>query len=241
MAKTGVVARKTVVEARVVSIGTLASHPLWMERAEIRTGHATCTLIRSGKRVIVVDPGLPDRVMASRVNERAGIAVGDVTHVFLTSFQPDTSRGIGAFPHATWWVSEREREAVGIPLARKLKEAALSEDDEVKASLQVQVAVLKRCEPAPDRLADGVDVFPLPGVTPGMTGVLVEQGRGGKGTLLVTGDAVATIEHLERGMVLNPAADVALAQESFKEAVEIADWFIPGRDNLVANPVRRGF
>lgn len=234
-------AAPTIVEARVISIGTLSAHPLWMEKGEVRTGHATSTLIRSGKKAILVDPGLPDRAIAARLGERAGAGVGQVTHVFLTSFQLDTFRGINAFPHATWWIAEREREAVGVPLAQQLKVAMLGDDRELIERLQMQVAILKRCEPAPDRLADGVDLFPMPGVTPGLSGLIVEQGRGGKGTLVVAGDAIATIEHLERGMVLTSAIDVKLAQESFREAVEIADWFIPGRDNLIANPVRRGF
>ena len=30
---------------RIISIGTLAAHPLWEERNDVRTGHATTTLI----------------------------------------------------------------------------------------------------------------------------------------------------------------------------------------------------
>lgn len=240
---------------RIISIGALAAHPLWGERAQtpVRTGHATTTLVRSGKRVILIDPGLPDQVVAARLGERAGLKPSDVTHVFLTSFKPDTTRGIMAFDHATWWISEAEREGVGVPLVRRLQEAAQQGDQDMVELLQRDVAILKRCEPAPDRLAEGVDLFPLPGVTPGTCGVLLAgsgsggmSGRGARGprggpTTLVCGDAVATVEHLERGMVLHGALDVELAQESFKEAIEIADILIPGRDNWTLNPVRRAF
>jgi glyoxylase-like metal-dependent hydrolase (beta-lactamase superfamily II) len=58
-------------------------------------------------------------------------------------------------------------------------------------------------------------------------------------TLLIAGDAVATVEHLEEGKVIAPCFDVQQARESLSEAVEIADLIVPGRDNLCANPVRR--
>lgn len=235
-------------DTRIISIGTLPANPLWGEKpgAGIRTGHATTTLIRSGKRAILVDPGLPEIIIAARLGERANLSPRDITHVFLTSFKPDTRRALGGehglFDKATWWISEAEREGVGVPLARRLQDAARQGDPEIAAALQREVAILKRCEPAPDRLAEHVDLFPLPGVTPGLSGVLIAKPAGaGGGTILVCGDAIATIEHLERGMVLHGAVDVPRAQESFREAVEIADVLILGRDNLIVNPVRRGF
>jgi hypothetical protein len=57
--------------------------------------------------------------------------------------------------------------------------------------------------------------------------------------VLVCGDAVATAEHLERGMVLPHPHDVEQARASFMEAVEIADLIVAGRDNLLVNPMRR--
>lgn len=228
----------TGVDARVISIGALAAHPLWNERAPVRTGHATTTLVRAGDTVILVDPGLPARALVPRLAERAGISARDVTHVFLTSFQPDTTRGLGAFEHATWWVAEAEREGVGVPLAAQLGHLADDADAETIELLSREVALLQKCAPAPDRLAEGVDLFPLPGTTPGTAGLLiVEPSR----TTLVTGDAVATSEHLAQGKVLPGVTDVDAAKESFQEAIEIADWIIPGRDNLVANPLRGPF
>ena len=58
-------------------------------------------------------------------------------------------------------------------------------------------------------------------------------------TTLIAGDAIATAEHLEQGRVLRGAFDVNQAQESFVEAIEIADVIVPGHDNLVLNPTRR--
>jgi glyoxylase-like metal-dependent hydrolase (beta-lactamase superfamily II) len=227
-------------DVRVISIGALAAHPLWGERSAVRTGHATTSLVRAGKRTILVDPGLPEQIVAARLGERAGIAPRDVTHIFLTSFRPDVRRGLQgtAFDHATWWIGESEREAVGVPILTNLREAAEQGDSAMKEALEAEAAILKRCEPAPDHLADRVDLFPLPGVTPGLCGLLI---AGARHTTLICGDAVPTIEHLEQGKVLPNAASVERARESFTEAIEIADLLVPGRDNLVVNPTRRPF
>jgi len=226
------------VSIRVISIGTLASHPLWSEKGPARTGHATTTLIRSGKKVILVDPGLPDQAIAARLNERSGLRPADVTDVFLTSFRPDVRRGLRAFEDAEWWIHENEREAFGVPLAQRLKEAVTQGDGEMKAALESEISMLRRCKPAPDNLAPHVSIFPLPGITPGMCGVLIEEPRH---TTLVCGDAIATIEHLEQGQVLTPASSVEQARESFAEATEIGDLLVLGRDNMVANPTKRPF
>lgn len=226
------------IDIRIVSLGTLAQNPLWGEPAPVRTGHATTTLIRSGKRVILVNPGLPEQAVVARLRERSGLSPKAITHVFLTSFHTDTCRGISGFDHATWWVSQAEREGVGVPLVGDLQKAAADGDEEIKARLELEVAILKRCEPAPDQLAPGVDLFPLPGVTPGLSGLVCAMARS---TTVVCGDAIPTIEHLERGVVLDSAIDVTRARESFGEAIEIADYLVLGRDNLVPNPVKRPF
>lgn len=226
---------------RVISIGTLAHNPLWEDASAAlppRTPHATTTLIRASKRTILVDPGLPEPLIAARLAERAGLRPADITHVFLTSFKPDVRRGIGAFEKAQWWISQPEREGVGVPLVGALHKAAADDDQQLKAALELDIAILHRCEPAPDRLAPGVDLFPLPGVTPGTSGVLIATSRT---TTLVCGDAIPTIEHLERAQVLNTAANVAQARESFAEAVEIADYLVLGRDNIVPSPIKRPF
>ena len=58
---------------------------------------------------------------------------------------------------------------------------------------------------------------------------------------MICGDAVATVEHLRQGKVLPNCYDVEQAQESFAEAIQIADILIPGRDNVTVNPIRRPF
>ncbi|MEL6329089.1 MAG: MBL fold metallo-hydrolase [Planctomycetota bacterium] len=231
---------------RVISIGALAAHPLWNERDAARTGHATTTLIESTEPGsdapvrLLVDPGLPGPALLARLRERANLGPEQITHVFLTGFEPERRRAIAAFDRARWLISGAEREAVGVPLAQGLKRLAEnfeSPDEEVEAILRSDVAVLQRCEAAPDTLAEGVDLFPLPGVSAGCCGLLLS----GRETTLVCGDAIPTIEHLEQGKVLPSADDAERAQESFREAVEIADVLVLGRDNLVVNPLRKMF
>lgn len=233
-------------DVRVISIGALARHPLWGEREETRTGHATTTLIRTGEMAILVDPGLPGPAVAARLAERSGLHPSDVTHVFLTSFRPEVFRGITAFDGATWLISEAEREITGAALAEELRRMADDEAEahggELRRALERDAAILRRCRVAPDcltgRSVERVDLFPLPGVTPGLTGLLIPEGNR---TTLVCGDAIATVEHLEQGKVLPQTADLEHARESFREAVEIADLLVLGRDNMVVNPGRRWF
>lgn len=234
-------------EYRVISIGAMSANDLWDEREAVRTGHATTTLIESVSDdqtatpvKILVDPGLPEPALVARLAERANIGPEAITHVFLTCFRPETRRAIGAFERARWLIGPLEREAVGVPLAQslmRLRENFEEPDEQVMAVLQTDVAILQRCEAAPDRLARGVDLFPLPGVTPGLTGLLLS----GRETVLVCGDAVPTAQHLALGRVPKRSEDAKQALESLGEAVEIADLLILGRDNLVVNPTRRAF
>lgn len=233
-------------EITVVSIGALAANPLWGERDPVRTGHATTVLVRTeadgaGPPInLLVDPGLPAEALLARLRERAGLGPEDITHVFLTSFQPDARRALPAFERAAWFLSGDEREAVGVPLAEGLKRLMTNfedRDEQTEQILRTDIALLQRCRPAPDRLADGVDLFPLPGITPGCCGLLLNA----RETILVCGDAVPTARHLAEGKLLPGAHDIDRARESFAEAVEIADLLIPGRDNLTINPLRRAF
>lgn len=227
----------------VISIGAMAANPLWHERSAVRTGHATTVLLVTRDARIIVDPGLPPQALAARLSERANLAARDITHVFLTTFKPDTCRAIALFENAKWMLHADEREAVGIPLAQRLKQAMEREEaDPAEAALleaiRRDVAVLKRCEAAPDALADRIDLFPLPGVTPGACGLLLEEARH---TTLICGDAIPTAQHVADGKIPQDAFDFDKAKASFEEAVEIADLLVPGRDNLMVNPTKRPF
>ena len=220
---------------RIISIGALSNHELWDKQGPTRTAHATTTLIETDHKKILVDPALPPKIIAARLSERSGLEPDDITDVFLTNYRPAHRMGIMAFPDANWFISERERESVGPLLIEQYQN---EQDEENQKILQHEIAILKKCQNAPDKLDSQVDLFPLPGYTPGTCGLLLlEQSK----TILVAGDAVPTQEHLAMGRVLKNCFDIEMAQASFLEATEIADMIIPGHDNILVNKSRNGF
>jgi len=222
--------------ARVISIGSLSCHPLWNESRPVRTGHATTTLVEGDGVCMVIDPGLPAAVVAARMSERSPHHARDVTHVFLTTITDETMRGLGAFPNASWLAYATDIAAARATLHEELEHAAGHPEDGAYEPMKQRLSLIERLTAAEDTIAPGIDLFPLPGVTSGCCGVLLAQPTR---TVLITGDAVATREHLEEGQVLPTAHDRTQAMESFKEAIEIADVIVPGRDNILLNPARQ--
>jgi len=217
-------------EYRVISLGTLASNTLWEEGGMTRTPHATTTLIMADSCRILVNPGLPAQVLHARLGERTPVQPDDITHVFMTSLAEDHRRGLAGFARAIHLAHEPELVHVRSKLEQAVEDASQHADEETLAICKARLASIASIQPAPDQLVQGVDLFPLPGATPGTCGLLISQPRA---TVLITGDAVATSEHLEQGKVLPTCEDLEQARESFQEAIEIADIIIPGRDNIL--------
>ncbi|MDG2030891.1 MAG: hypothetical protein P8J45_07810 [Phycisphaerales bacterium] len=224
------------VELRVISMGALAAHPLRGEKGNLRPGHLSTILLSIDDRKILVDPSLPGKILLDRLQERSGVQPAEITDVFLSSFRPESRRGLPLFENARWLVSERERESVGVGLVEAFQKAEEAGDQDLCTTVREEIALLRRCEAAPDSLAENIDLFPLPGVTPGLSGLLVAMPQW---TIMVASDAVPTIEHLEAGQVLQNCSDIQAAQESLREVVEIADLLVPGRDGLIPNPLRK--
>ena len=224
-------------EVRVVSIGALAAHPLWEESQPVRTGHATTTLIDVDDIHILVNPGLPAQALMARMGERSPVQASEITHIFLTTFNVEHYRAVPAFNRAIWLIHEPERLAARAALEPQLERSRENGDMEAAGIVQEHLDLLERCQDAADVIAPGVDLFPLPGISPGTCGLLLPLPTR---TVLIAGDAVATKEHLEQAKILPTAIDVETAQESFREVIEIADEIVPGRDNVVLNPTRAG-
>lgn len=221
---------------RIISIGALSINDLWDKQGPARTAHATTTLIRSGKKTILVDPALPGQVLVPRLAERSGLSPEDITDVFLTNFRPAHRYGLAAFADANWWISETEREVVGRELLARYEQE--EGDDDIRELLKKEIAVLQQCKAAPDSLADHVDLFPSFGYTPGTCGLLLSHNRS---TTVIAGDAAPTIEHIEHGRVLKGCFDIEQAQASLTEILEVADEIVPGHDNAIVNPMRGPF
>ncbi len=222
------------VEYTVVSIGTLSKNRLWGEGAAVRTSHATTTLIRDGRRAVLVDPSLPAPILQARLNERTGGTLADVTDVFCTTLRPVHRRSIEAMPSAKWWVHEAELEVYRAHLER-LRAAAERLDAEQAAAVEADLALLERFRPAADKLGEQVHLFPLAGPSPGSAGLLLTPATV---TIVVAGDAALTREHVLAGQVWEGCADADAAMRSLREVVEIADVIVPGHDNLMMAPRR---
>jgi len=218
---------------RVISIGTLPSHPLWNERGETRTGHATTTVIKSDERVLLVDPSLPAPVINARLQERWGMGIDCVTHVFLTSFDPDRRRTLDELSHTTWYMNEPEIQGAQAAMQEELQRA--QGDQDLEQFIEHQLGLLLQFVAPEDQVMQGVDLFPLPGYTIGTCGLLLPTA---KRTIVIAGDAAPTVEHIECCQVLSNCEQLELAMESLQECIEIADIIVPGRDNVVLNPIR---
>ncbi len=215
-----------------MSLGTLDRNLLWHEPGPVRTAHATTSLIVDGDTTILVDPGLPAPALAARLAERTPIKPADIDIVFLTTLLPHHRAGIELFGGAQWVAAEAELLAVAGHLKR-LAEDAADEGEDVPTPIRNELAFLGKLRPADDKLSDHVDLFPLPGATPGTGGLLLSERTR---SILLCGPAVATRDHFLAGQVLPKSASIEQAQESLREVYEIADAIVPGYDNVFDNP-----
>jgi glyoxylase-like metal-dependent hydrolase (beta-lactamase superfamily II) len=233
------------VEFRIISIGTLSRNSFWGENAPVRTPHATTTLILSGKEKILVDPALPGQILNARLFERAGIKNSDITMVFLTSFRAAHRGGLAAFDKATWYLHEPEKKYVRKVLEEMYRRSGSDtcqckdphhehgdhHDHESDRSLiAMDLELLDRCKPAPERLAEQVEIFPSPGATPGCCGLLLTPPVG---ATMIAGDAVINTEYLEHGKVWDDCYDLKAAQQSLQDILEVAEVIVPGHDNMI--------
>ena len=219
----------------IISIGTLSRNRLWNETQALRTPHATTSLIRVGKRNILVDPALPPPILGARLQERVGITPDQIDTIFLTNSRPAHRGGLSVFLKAKIFIQELEQEFIRHDLERLIEQAP--QEDLDRAHLESELKLIETFQPAPDALAPGVDLFPLFGYTPGTSGLLVTSPTT---TLLIAGDAVPTLDHFLAGQVLPDSRDIAAAQESMREVYEIADLIVPGHDNIFLNPRSQG-
>jgi glyoxylase-like metal-dependent hydrolase (beta-lactamase superfamily II) len=219
----------------IISIGTLSRNRLWNESAAVRTPHATTTLIRVGKRSVLVDPGLPAQALGARLYERTGMTPDQIDTVFLTNAHPAHRGGLSLFTKAKVLIHELEQLASVAQLQRMIDGAP--EEDIDRAVMQRELQLVSSFKIAEDKLADHVDLFPLFGYTAGTCGLLVTTALT---STLIAGDAVPTLDHFLAGQVLPESFDIKAAQESMAEVYEIADLVVPGHDNLFVNPRGQG-
>jgi glyoxylase-like metal-dependent hydrolase (beta-lactamase superfamily II) len=219
----------------IISIGTLSRNLLWNESAPVRTAHATTTLIRTGKRAILVDPGLPPQAIGARLYERTGLKPEQIDTIFLTNARPSHRAGLAIFGKAKVLIHELEQQAARSQLESLIQ--GVPEEDLDRAAMEKELALVESFKIADDQLAKNLDLFPLFGYTPGTCGLLVSTPLT---STLIAGDAVPTQDHFLAGQALPDSYDIKGAQESMAEVYEIADLIVPGHDNLFVNPRGQG-
>ncbi len=111
----------------IISIGTLSRNRLWNESEVVRTPHATTTLIRSGKRNVLVDPGLPPAAIGARLFERTGLKPDAIDTIFLTNSRPAHRAGLALFSKAKVYIHEMEQQSARQQLRHLIEQAP--EDD----------------------------------------------------------------------------------------------------------------
>src|SRR5215207_10519992 len=116
----------------VISIGTLSRNRLWGETEPVRTPHATTTLIRAGKRNILVDPGLPPQALGARLFERTGLRPEQIDTVFLTNFRPAHRGALALFTEAKVFLHPNEIDAVSQHLQGMIEQAP---EEDIDSSL----------------------------------------------------------------------------------------------------------
>jgi glyoxylase-like metal-dependent hydrolase (beta-lactamase superfamily II) len=217
------------VEFSIISIGALSRNPFWDEIDSLRTPHSTTTLIVSGEKKILVDPGLPFDVLDARLFERSGLRGSDITAVFLTTFRSAHRGGLVGFKQATWLIGEAEKHHARSVL-EELYSRSKKESPEDRRRILDDIEILERCKSAPEDLADQVSLFPSAGASVGSCGLLLTPPIG---SIVVTGDAVINSDYLQSGRVWDDSFDIQRAQESLEDILEVADIIVPGHDNMI--------
>ena len=157
-----------------------------------------------------------------------------MTDVFCTTLRPVHRRSIEAFSRARWWTSESELETYGRHLEGLLETVSRLSTDQAGA-VQADMAMLKRFRPAPDKFLRQVQLYPLPGASPGSAGLLLTPPTT---TIVIAGDAAVTADHVRAGQIWHGCGDHQTAMESLRDVLEIADVIVPGHDNVMFTPGR---
>lgn len=199
---------------RILSIGYLSQNHYRPGQNTIPSQECTCTLIETGRRRIIVDPGLESpEILQEILLRRCGYTPDRIDTVFLTHFHRHHWRCLNLFRKSAWLMSKNEiRWWQGKP------QTTGEEQD-----------ILARMVPAEDFLIDGIDIMPTPGHTHGLTSLVFETREG---IVVVAGDAVLTFDHFDDREPAEHSEDAKTALQSINQIAKMADIVVPGHDNF---------
>jgi glyoxylase-like metal-dependent hydrolase (beta-lactamase superfamily II) len=202
------------VQFTIINLGTLSMNKFWGETERVRPATATCVLLESEGRRLLVDPSPGPDELEPMLYAQTGLRPAGIDAVFLTHFHGDHRYGLELFGGATWWMAEPGLQEWQ---ARNAQDATL----------------IERFVAAEAQLLEGIRLLPSPGHTFGHHSLQVDSTWG---PLIVAGDAVMTREFFEAEEGFHNCVDFELATQTIHTIKERADWVIPGHGNLLICP-----
>lgn len=191
----------------VLNMGCLSRNKFWGEHPDTayRKAYCTSTVIEAGDDIIIVDPPMAGEGMCNLLDSRCGLAIKDITKVFITHTHGDHMEGLDAFPHAQWYLSPGEMK-----------------------TLEKEPRWNEKFIPAADEVAPGVRTIPLPGHTLALTGLVFNAAEG---CIVVAGDGVMTKDFFQNKTGFHNSADMEQVAKTIEMLAEMADIIVPGHDN----------
>ena len=192
----------------IITIGNVSRNRYWGEGDEqpVRAALCTSTLLRGEGFLLLVDPPIGNAgAMTAELDRRAGLALADVTHVFLTHEHGDHLAGLANFPQASWHAAP-----------------------DVASAINERGQFDRSIAPTAGQLCDGVEIIPTPGHTLSHHSLRFEcDGR----TVVVAGDAVMTRDFWANRQGFLNSVDFELAAKTIDRLAGLADVIVPGHDN----------
>ena len=184
-------------------------------------GWSTVALVQTGQHNMLVDTGsYGDRAQLLESLETAELLPENVDALFLTHFHYDHILNFDLFPNAVIRMSIEEINYVNKGGYQ------ISKDPFVPAALYPLLSDRVKPFSGEVELLTGVRTVPLPGHTPGMTGLLLE-----KDGILLAGDGIKNGYEFTRGQPPPAFGDSEEALRSYRRGSEVAQIVIPGHDN----------
>ncbi|MFO7708118.1 MAG: MBL fold metallo-hydrolase [Desulfobacterales bacterium] len=183
-------------------------------------GWCSVVLVRGAGQNIIFDTGSHgDRRQLIGALDRLDIAPADIQSVYLSHFHYDHALNADIFPNARLLVSVKEWEYVQSGAFRK------AGDPFVPTSLIAWAAERVELFEAGQDLLPGLVALPLPGHTPGLCGLLLEQEK-----TLLAGDGVKNGWEFARRQPPPCFFSTRAALESYERAAAAAKLIVPGHD-----------
>lgn len=240
-----------VLEIRPLHLGTLVvdKSGLTLRKGLCEKVQVPCLgwLILGGARPVLVDTGPstdeswgtrhhnPLRRDASQSLEsqlaKHGLSVGDIGYVVLTHLHWDHCYGNGSLPDAAFYVQKTEFDYASKPLPC---DAPIYETGFDEPPFETGRERYRLVDGAVD-LEEGLRLFPLPGHSPGLQGVLVSTRNG---PTMIASDHLPLFENFERNIptgIVHSLPDWYRATEAIGA---VSERILPGHDMRVLDQER---